>query len=68
MIISKRKYEQDLREAEERDFNKAQEDFLRREECRVLQEQINGLKGRVSKLEPVHEFVHPENAVTPCRY
>ena len=67
MIISRRKYERDLREAEERGFNKAQEDFWRREECRGLQEQINYLKERVRKLEPTPEFVHPENAVTACR-
>lgn len=68
MIISRRKYERDLQVAEERGFIKAQEEFWRREECRGLQEQINCLKERVRKLEPVPEFVNPENAVTACRF
>lgn len=61
MFISRRKYERDLREAEERGFNKAQEEFWRREETRGLQDQINELRNRLRKLEPVPEFVHPDN-------
>lgn len=64
MIISRRKYERDLREAEERGFNKAQEDFWRREETRGLQEQINRISERVRKLEPAPEYVYPDNVRT----
>lgn len=68
MIISRRKYERDLHEAAEKAYNKAQEEFWQREEIRGLQSQISDLKERVRKLEPVPEFVHPENAVTACRF
>lgn len=52
MIISRRKYEQDIAEAVRKESEQIYARQYQREDMQRLQDQINALKQRVDKLDP----------------
>ena len=54
MIISRRRYERELQEAQDRGYKKAEEHFYERSRMERIWEEIRRLQDKVRRLEPNH--------------
>lgn len=52
MIISRRRYERELQEAQDRGYKKAEEHFYERSSMERIWEEIRRLQDKVRRLEP----------------
>ena len=66
MFITRKKFENEMKEAEYRGYMKAEKELWERKRYEDLQGQIGKIDERLRKLEPAQEFLHADNVRSAC--